>query len=85
MNDNVHPKDQDPQTIPFIFKNKEYTKPANQILHDWMSYFAHNDIEVLRFLFNKCQYYAKFGGARASSWAKWQTKVIRDLKNHKEF
>jgi len=77
----MHPKDIDPNEIPFIFKNKEYTKPANQQLLDWMRYFAEHDVEVLRFLFNKCQYYVKHGGCSIYTWATWQKRLHRDLKN----
>ena len=76
-------QDIDPTEIPFIFKNKELTKPANALCHRWMTHFIYHDQEVLRFLFNRTQLYCKHKGANPTSWAKWVNRCERELRLNK--
>lgn len=77
--------DKDPSTIPFIFKNKELTVPANKQLKDWLEYMLVHKPSVLKFLHTKSQEYVKHGGANAYTFKRWLHKLEKDCSKIKEF
>ena len=78
-------EDVDPTTLPFIFKNKELTVPANQLLKDWLEYMVVHNPEVLKFLHTQSQEYVKHGGANAYTFERWKKKLKKDCSKTKEF
>lgn len=81
----VAPEDIDPTTLPFIFKNKELTVPANAELKEWLEYMVVNLPKELKFLHLKSQEYVKHGGANAYTFERWLKKLAKDCKKTKEF
>lgn len=78
-------EDVDPTTLPFIFKNKELTIPANSQLKDWLMYMVDYKPDVLKFLHTKSQEYVKHGGANTYTFERWKKKLKKDCTKIKEF
>jgi len=70
----------DPFTIPFIFRNRDLTLPANPALKEWLELTFQQDPEHLRFLYREQQKYILYGGGNTYTWKRWITKLERDLQ-----
>lgn len=71
------------EKIPFIFKNRDLTIPANKILRDWLLDVLNNEPKDLLFLYRKSQEYTKHGGANTYSFDSWLRKIRKDVDNVK--
>ena len=69
----------DPFTIPFIFRNRDLTIPANPSLKEWLDLAFKDNPDNLKFLYRRQQRYIMYGGGNSYTWARWITKLERDL------
>lgn len=66
--------------VPFIFKNRDLTVPANTILKEWIRWALEECPDELKFLHRRSQEYTKYGGANSYTFKRWLTKLEKDTR-----
>lgn len=68
-----------PQDIPHVFMNVELTEPASKELASYLKIMLRQDLENLRYLYDKSQEFVEFGN-RKMTFAVWHKKLKVDLE-----